>query len=348
MKKKIKIHINLPVIEGAYGGSYRFLGALRKYFTSMGVYVEDPAQADVILFSASQYIPQTIKLKRKYPNKIFVHRIDGPIRLYHKLSDKRDLLVHYANKYIADGTVFQSEWSKAKNRQMGLQGSKFEAVIMNAPDQDLFFKKETNKHNPVRLVASSWSSYKKKGFPTYEFLDKNLDTSKYSFTFIGNSPVAFTNTESIPPLAPEELANKLRDYDIYITASENDPCSNSLIEALHSGLPCIVLNSGGHPEIIGKAGEVFSTHNELLDAVETVSLSYDSYAGAINVPVMETVSKDYYDFCSTVYQKLSQSEATNKELTEAQRFHLFAIMVLWFLSRNWDKILKQYEKVTHK
>ena len=50
--------------------------------------------------------------------------------------------------------------------------------------------------------------------------------------------------------------------------SQDDPCSNSLIEALHCGLPAIVLNSGGHPEIIGNAGVKFKNRKEIIEAIE--------------------------------------------------------------------------------
>ena len=37
----------------------------------------------------------------------------------------------------------------------------------------------------TRLVCTSWSINKNKGFDYYKYLDDNLDFSKYSFTYMG-------------------------------------------------------------------------------------------------------------------------------------------------------------------
>ena len=38
-------------------------------------------------------------------------------------------------------------------------------------------------------------------------------------------------------------------HKIYLTGSKNDPCSNSLLEALALKLPSIVFDSGGHKDL---------------------------------------------------------------------------------------------------
>jgi len=343
-----KIHISLPVQEGAFGGSHRFLGALRDYFISQDVYTQNPAEAGVILFSASQYIPETARLKLKYQNTVFVHRIDGPIRLYHKMSDKRDLLINTVNKIFADGTIFQSEWSKKKNKEMGMVDTSFETTIMNAPNRELFFSKESGfVGGKIKLVASSWSSYYRKGFGIYSWLDKNLDFSRFEFTFIGNSPVKFTNIISKKPLDPPLLAQELRKFDIFITASQNDPCSNSLVEALHSGLPSLVLNQGGHPELVRNGGETFQGIEDILDKVDRVVQNYEQYQSSIDMPSMEAVGSAYYNFCLEVYAK-QQGGYVPKKLHALQYVQIQSVLVIWFVWRNFQKIVKYYEKYSKK
>ena len=110
----MKIHILLKIVNGPYGGSHQFLRALKKYFIKKGVYEDDPKKADIILFNSCQNMTKTAKIKLKYFNKIFVHRIDGPIRLYNNMCDKRDLVTNMGNELIADGTIFQSKWQENK------------------------------------------------------------------------------------------------------------------------------------------------------------------------------------------------------------------------------------------
>ena len=51
-----------------------------------------------------------------------------------------------------------------------------------------------------------------------------------------------------------KLSVFLRKHKLYITASKNDPCSNSLLEAIACGLTPLGLKSGGHPELINDKG----------------------------------------------------------------------------------------------
>jgi len=103
-----------------------------------------------------------------------------------------------------------------------------------------YIKEGNAPQTKVKLIASSWSNNWRKGFDIYRFLDENLDFSKYEMTFVGNSPVKFKNIKQIPPVESRDLAELLRTHHIYITASQNDPCSNSLIEAL-SCVICIII-----------------------------------------------------------------------------------------------------------
>ena len=116
-----------------------------------------------------------------------------------------------------------------------------------------------------------------KGFNVYKFLDDTLDFGRYEMTFVGRSPIKFNRIQHVPPQPSEELAEVLRQHDIFVTASRNDPCSNALIEALHCGLPAVVRNDGGHPEIVGEAGELFEDERDVLDAIGKVAQNYEYY-----------------------------------------------------------------------
>ncbi len=319
----MKIHIVFNIKNTPTGGGNQFLKALKKYFISKKIYTDNSEKADVFLFNSHHFIPEVIRLKNKYPQKIFVHRIDGPIRLYSEMSDKRDHIINLTNKYIADATIFQSEWSRKQNLDLGLKQNKFEAVISNAPDNSIFNtneKSEFRKFGKIKIIATSWSSWYKKGFDIYKWLDQNLDNSKYEMTFCGNSPVKFENIKHIKPLPSNLLAKQLKKHDIYITASQKDPCSNSLIEALHCGLPAIVLNDGGHNEIIKEAGEIFNKKEEIILLLDKISKNYDNYIRKITNPDIEKISENYLLFFKKLM--LNNENIIRKKLKPIGNLHI--------------------------
>ena len=300
----MKIHILYKFVEGPWGGGNQFLKALREYFRKEGVYSESLEDADIILFNSHHCLDELFKVKKKYPNKILIHRVDGPI-FYARGKDKVvDEIIFQFNNLFADGTVFQSSWSREKNYEIGMRKSPYEIIIMNALDPNIFNcegKRQFND-NKVKLVATSWSANIRRGFDIYQYLDEHLDFNRYEMTFVGNSPIEFKNIRWVKPVPSPEVANILREHDIYITASKNDPCSNSLIEALHCGLPAVARNDGGHPEIIGEAGALFENEAGAIDAIEKVAQNYKYYQARIDLSALDEVGQKYHEFAQGIYE----------------------------------------------
>ena len=322
----MKVNIVFTIANTPKGGGNQFLRTLKDELFAKELYsrVED---ADVILFNSHQDIEKVIKIKRKYPEKLFIHRIDGPIRLYNKMSDRRDFITNITNRNVADATVYQSEWSKMANLEMGLEQNKYEKIIPNAVDCDIFNrqnKSEFSKNRKVRLIASSWSSNINKGFETYKYLDEHLDFSKYEMTFVGNSPIQFRNIRMVEPQASRELAKILKQQDIYITASKKDPCSNSLIEALACGLPAVCYKDGGHPEILKEAGVLFSKEDEIPALLNEIVENYDIYQGRIQIKGIADITAEYVKFFHKI---LNESEGKRKKLTKFGEWEIAA--ALW-------------------
>lgn len=301
----MKIHILFPFKDSAWGGGNQFLKALRDYFIEKNLYDEDIKRADIVLFNSHHSLEGVVKAKRKYPDKIFVHRVDGPIFYIREKDLEIDKQLFKINSLLASGTVFQSEFSKNACFELGMKKNNFETTIMNAPNPNIFNTKEKTgfeKDKKTKLIATSWSANMKKGFAVYKWLDENLDFSKYEMRFIGNSLIVFKNIIHISPINSKELAVELKNSNIFITASQKDPCSNSLIEALHCGLPAIVLNDGGHPELVGSAGEVFYKAKEIPVLLEKIVLNYADYQKSIKNPTMNEVGAKYLDFFNKIYE----------------------------------------------
>ncbi len=298
----MKINILSKIIDIPSGGGNQFLKALQKEFTKQNIYENNPFKADIILFNSFNFIEDEMffkLLKLKKLGKRLVHRIDGPISLYRGRDIELDKIIYDINTQLADATIFQSYWSREENYKLGMHRKLHETVIMNAPDANIFNirdKKPFVKEEKIKLIATSWSNNINKGFEVYEWLDNNLDFKKYDMTFVGNSPIKFQNIKHIKPLNSEKLSLMLKSSGIYITASKKDPCSNSLIEALHCGLPALVLKDGGHPEIVQNAGEVFVKKEEISHLLEKIVNNYTSYVSNRNVKDLSIISKEYVDF----------------------------------------------------
>ena len=299
----MKINILFPINDNPTGGGNQFLRNLKVQFEKMEIY-DEIEYSDVVLFNSYQNIDNVIKAKKRYPRKLFVHRVDGPIRLYNNLNDKRDDITNITNKYIADATIFQSEFSRKTNYELGLEKNKYETLIYNATDRNIFFPNEQHIiGEKIKIIASSWSSNVKKGFDVYEYLDKNLDYSKYEMIFVGNSLCEFKNIKVIAPQKSIELANILRQQDIYISASQKDPCSNSVIEAMCCGLPVLCRNDGGHPELvnIGKAGYLFDEAEEVPLLLEQIVSNYSQLEPLTEKFDIRFTAQEYCEFFEYIF-----------------------------------------------
>lgn len=299
----MKICILYKFVEGPWGGGNQFLKALRDHFREKGSYSESLEEAQAIIFNSHQCFKDVLDAKNRYPDKIFIHRVDGPIFYVRGKDQAIDKNIYRFNNLVADGTIFQSRWSRDKNYELGIKRSQYETVIINAPDPGIFNRKGKRKQNKkVRLIATSWSGNIRRGFEIYQYLDGHLDFNRYEMTFVGNSPVEFKNIKWIKPVPSQELADILREHDIYITASQNDPCSNALIEALHCGLPAVARNDGGHPEITGKAGILFEDEAGAIEAIDMVAQNYTHYQTQINLPSLDEIGQKYYEFPHAIYE----------------------------------------------
>jgi glycosyltransferase involved in cell wall biosynthesis len=335
----MKIHILYPFVDGPWGGANQFLKAIREYLIVNNFYSENIESADVVLFNSSPMalsdsLNQISNLKVKYKDKIFINRIDGPVFYIRDRNLNIDKAFYIFNNFFCDGTIFQSNWSKKKNYILGMKKNNYETTILNSPNPNIFNKidkKAFNKNSKIKLIATSWSSNFKKGFEVYQWLDENLDFNNYEMTFIGNSPIKFKNIIYKKPMDSETLAIELKQNDIFITASQSDPCSNSLIEAIHCGLPAIGLNDGGHAEIISNAGEVFNNAKEVPDLIEKITENYSVYQSNIKLPNIDEVGELYYSFMEDIFNQKQNKTYTPKQPKYVNYLQIKAYIYLWKL-----------------
>lgn len=290
-----------------YGGGSQFLSALRDYLNKKDMFTSFHRQSDVIIFNSHHNISKILELRLKYPDKIFIHRM-GSIFTLARNDNYLDKIVMDVNDKVADGTIFQSEWQRMTYHNLGLKYKPLEIVIPNASNYSI--KEQIKTNSKTRLVTTNWSTNPKKGFNIYNYIDHTLDFTKYFYGFIGNSPNKFRNIIIIPPQRPSDISNLLKLNSIFISASQHEACSNSIIEALTCNLPVIALNSGGNSEIIKKGGILCNNELEFIEAIDKVSSNLEYYKQRISVANMDTIGKEYTDFCQRILNYISPKKYT--------------------------------------
>ncbi|MFN0133698.1 MAG: glycosyltransferase [Phycisphaerales bacterium] len=227
-----------------------------------------------------------------------VHRIDGPISVLRGTPDsmEQDRRCFEFNRKHATATVIQSWHTVRALAELGFEPVR-PVLVLNAADPAIFHPPPVPREPGARLriVASAWSPSPGKGAAIYEWMDRNLDPSQYEFTFVGNTPATLRHARAVKPLPSAELAALLREQDVYITASRNDPCSNALIEALACGLPALYYDSGGHPELTGFGGLPFRRPEEIPPLLERLREHHAMYRRLIAVPTLASVTRRYMD-----------------------------------------------------
>ncbi|WP_287584494.1 glycosyltransferase [Candidatus Borrarchaeum sp.] len=281
-----------------WGGGNQFLIALKKAMQAKGWKISTKLRSNnkICLFNSFLFDMNILKDSGVNYNRIcMINRVDGPTFLVRGKDKDIDDAIFKLNEMVADFTVFQSYWSYQKTIEMGYT-PKRPIVIPNAVDPTIFHSKGRipfSSDRKIRLISTSWSRNPRKGFEVYKWIEENLDWSRFEYTFAGNTPFEFENICHIRPQPSKALGSILRNHDIYITASKNDPCSNALIEALACGLPSLYLNEGGHPEIVGYGGLGFNKKEEILPLLNRLVKNYELYQNLISIPTLDEITEKY-------------------------------------------------------
>jgi glycosyltransferase involved in cell wall biosynthesis len=282
-----------------YGGGNQFLLALVGEFERRGLEVETnrlSGATPACLFNSFNFDFGRLRRFARGGARM-VHRVDGPIAVYRGFDDGTDLRIKRVNDELADATIFQSQWSLDKHRELGLE-LRNPVVIHNAVDPSIFHppvQREPLVGRALRVVTTSWSDNPRKGSDILRWLDENHDPERVNVTFVGNTRVAFTSIRRVAAVPSRELAEILCAHDVFLAPSRDDPCSNSLLEGLACGLPAAYLRSGGHPELVGGGGIGFDGPEELPNVFERLREQLDARRAAIRVPALAKVADRYLE-----------------------------------------------------
>jgi hypothetical protein len=288
----MKVSIGSKIKSGPWGGGNLFVVNLKNFLESQNhevVFNLDDADIDIILMTDPRFISESssfdyldVKLYKKLvnPNSVVIHRINEcDERKNTKNLNKFMLKANNVSNY----TIFVSSWIKNLYREQG--HNKPSSVIMSGSDTSIFNRDNFitwEKEKKLKIVTHHWGANWNKGFEVYKKIDELLAdyywSGKIEFTYIGNLPkdFYFRNSKHIEPLSGLELSQQLKQNNLYITGSLNEPSGNHHIEAAQCGLPIMYINSGGITEYCKDYGVEFDVNN-IEEKLKTVLKNYDYY-----------------------------------------------------------------------
>lgn len=287
------------LVPAPTGGGNQFLRALLAELERKGIDVElnrISRHTPACLFNSFTFDFRRLRRFARSDCRM-VHRVDGPIGVYRGFDDGTDARVAQINRELADATVVQSRYSLVAHRELGI-ALVAPVLIANAVDPSIFYpaaKRDPLAGRKVRLIASSWSDNPNKGADVLEWLDRNLDWTRFDLTFVGRSAVPFERIRTLVAIPSARLADELRRHDVYLAGSRHDPSSNALVEALACGLPAVYRASGGHPELVGDAGLPFEEAEEVPEVLSRLVEELEERRAAISVPALAEVADRYLE-----------------------------------------------------
>lgn len=291
------------------GGGCFFVENLGNYLKkNFNVIYELQPNIDIIIIidprknSTNNYtIDEILKYKKKNPNTKIIHRVNECDIKRDKSINIEPLLTKTMKN--ADLVVFISKWLQDYYINKYNLDIKSYTYILNGCNEKNFYNiKDLNNSintKKIKIVTHHWSNNYLKGFHIYNKLDKILSTRKdIEFTFIGNYNKNY-NPENIilkKPIHGKILGEELRKHDIYLTATQNEPCGMHHIEGISCGLPILYCSGGGAiKEMCGNVGEEYHDIDDFFVKLQKIIDNYEKYVENINYDFLssERCSRQY-------------------------------------------------------
>jgi glycosyltransferase involved in cell wall biosynthesis len=166
-------------------------------------------------------------------------------------------------------------------------------------------------------------------------------------SFIGNSPIKFKHIKMLGPLRSAELSRALQASDLFVSAVEDDTCSNALLEALACGLPCVARRSGANPEILAKSQHTNFMFNGKNDVLATLNLAIEALGRTgdrIEATRFDETAEQYISFMRSLHLNPAR-----KRITTCSRIW-FAVMLTYYgrvvrFQRYRQRMLEWFHKI---
>ena len=223
-------------------------------------------RADLAIIIAGSMDPEELRTVKR--NCFVIHRLDEFVEEdetgFRKQKHEK---IRELNK-LADITVYQSEFVFHNMHPYLGKPAKYE-IIHNGGSTDDFFPAEKSG-NLIGHVT--WGVGEKKRLDILHHL--MITNSQVDFLLVGRqneSDYDFSNLPNVQCTGPVKRDDLLKYYhrmQFLLFPSENDPCPNTVIEAMLSGLPVCYNKKGGTVELVKDCGVTLDEFSQLVDNVE--------------------------------------------------------------------------------
>lgn len=242
------------------GGSVSFAGVLAEALPTLGVEVGfDLERAADVLLVFAHHATERLLIRHRRRGARIVHRLDERIDAVESPARRaKHRTIAQLNAY-ADLTVFQS-WF-VRDSVGPICWAPTWCVIYNGVDRRRFRPDgpRISLEGDPALLHVSWSVGESKRLDRIgELLAAAPAGSRLHcvgrHAETGMPWLADPRVNVLGPLGRDEVATIMRSADVLFFPSELEPCPNTPLEAIASGLPCLYHPSGGTSELMSDAG----------------------------------------------------------------------------------------------
>ena len=312
---KLTVFINFKCSDIQYGGGNQFsmnVVEFLKKFSNIRVVYELKGKIDIYLIvdirkgPFKKYSFDQIYEYKKVHGGTIIYRVND-CDITRENSTLENMILEYSGKidYFVFNSSFIKEYYIDKYHKLMNHPSR---VIYNMANGSHFYPKSLHVNPKLRIVTHHWSDNINKGYDFYYKLDQYCRSrNDIEFVIFGRKFAdGFVDPPTVHgPYKGEELGDRLRECDIYITASKYDSCPMHLLEALGCGLPVVYLDHpGGVKDICERTrepvGEPFNTIEECIEKIEKIKNQYEWYYNHI----VNNISMYQSESCYAEYTKL--------------------------------------------
>jgi len=265
--KERKIYVSISAHEGSSGGGANtFAWNLNRYFDRKGILTTNN------LINASHAIIISNKVNKvalkiaKVRGCFILHRLDEDFETVSPIKTKHKQIIQI-NK-LANITVFQSSFVK-DNVLPHLKTKNWE-IVLNGADTEIFaYHPEIGSY--IGHVTNSVGDKKRLDilddfitlYPQEQFLLVG-NHKKYS-----NDLSRHKNVTMLDAVTKKELPHLHQQMKCLFFPSERDPCPNTVVEAILSGIPVCYNICGGTKEIVKDCGLPLEKFDDLLGNISS-------------------------------------------------------------------------------
>jgi glycosyltransferase involved in cell wall biosynthesis len=250
------------------GGPATFMRNLRDYLDKNNFpYANTYKKADGIFFPIEFNLIALNAIKKRGGR--IIQRLDGiwyPEK-HGSAYDKKNRQVRKIYRNYTDYVIFQSKYSRRQCFAMlGEIHEDAYSLILNGVNTSIFYPTDNVRNNgKFRMITTGSFRDEEMIAPIIEALD-NIKNYDFELNVVG--PIKNPNLNRFldrdyikchGPVNLRQVAEMLRNCDIYIFSHLNPPCPNSVLEAIATGLPVVSFDSGAMRELLWFSEELLAS-----------------------------------------------------------------------------------------